>query len=186
MRAAVKDQAELIAVSYAEPHDLTYGSDQEMEKAYRAICLRLDVRCLRAAARRGAAAHRKRRSASPGAHPLGRALLRLLDAPLRTRSESGRPHISHVIGEGHDLFEIVGVAAERFTGTEPGTVTDIFVPAMMHRVVNQTRAGPGFGSLRVLTPGAAAEPVRRNSCCDAGLRKALPERPQHVTGDHRS
>ncbi len=34
MRAAVKDQAELIAVSYAERMDLTYRSDQEMEKAY--------------------------------------------------------------------------------------------------------------------------------------------------------
>ena len=34
MRAAVKGQAELIAVSYAERVDLTYGSDQEMEKAY--------------------------------------------------------------------------------------------------------------------------------------------------------
>ena len=34
-RAAVKDQAELIAISYADRIDLTYGSDQEMEKAYR-------------------------------------------------------------------------------------------------------------------------------------------------------
>src|SRR5271166_5798112 len=34
MRAAVKDQAELIAISYAERMDLTYRSDQEMEKAY--------------------------------------------------------------------------------------------------------------------------------------------------------
>src|SRR5258708_4826927 len=34
MRAAVKDQAELIAVSYAERVDVTYKSDQEMEKAY--------------------------------------------------------------------------------------------------------------------------------------------------------
>src|SRR5580658_5365188 len=34
MRAAVKDQAELFAVSYAEPVDLTYKSDEEMEKAY--------------------------------------------------------------------------------------------------------------------------------------------------------
>src|SRR5271170_2681203 len=33
MRAAVKDQAELIAVSYAEPGDLTYKSDAEIEKA---------------------------------------------------------------------------------------------------------------------------------------------------------
>ena len=34
MRAAVKDQAELIAVSYTERMDVTYKSDQEMEKAY--------------------------------------------------------------------------------------------------------------------------------------------------------
>src|SRR5205807_723057 len=35
MRAAVKDQAELIAISYADRMDLTYGSDDEMEKVYR-------------------------------------------------------------------------------------------------------------------------------------------------------
>jgi len=35
MRAAVKDQAELIAISYADRTDLTYGSDDEMERAYR-------------------------------------------------------------------------------------------------------------------------------------------------------
>src|SRR5580704_17945612 len=34
MRAAAKDQAELIAVSYFERTDLTYSSDEEMEKAY--------------------------------------------------------------------------------------------------------------------------------------------------------
>src|SRR5882762_7298697 len=34
MRAAVKDQAELLAISYAARMDLTYKSDQEMEKAY--------------------------------------------------------------------------------------------------------------------------------------------------------
>jgi putative ABC transport system permease protein len=33
MRAAVKGQAELIAISYAERMDLTYKSDQEIEKA---------------------------------------------------------------------------------------------------------------------------------------------------------
>jgi len=35
MRAAVKEQAESVAVSYAESIDLTYGRDEEMEKAYR-------------------------------------------------------------------------------------------------------------------------------------------------------
>jgi hypothetical protein len=36
MRDAVKDQAELIAVSPASRKDLIYGSDQDMEKADRA------------------------------------------------------------------------------------------------------------------------------------------------------
>ena len=35
MRAATKDQAELMAVSYADRSDLTYRSDQETERAYR-------------------------------------------------------------------------------------------------------------------------------------------------------
>jgi predicted permease len=33
---------------------------------------------------------------------------------------------------GSRLYEIVGVAAKGFTGTEPGMVTDFFVPAMMN------------------------------------------------------
>jgi putative ABC transport system permease protein len=33
---------------------------------------------------------------------------------------------------GDDLYQIVGVGPEPFTGTETGTVTDIFVPTMMH------------------------------------------------------
>src|ERR1051325_9623577 len=35
LRDAAKDQAELIAVSYADRPDLTYGSDEEMEKPHR-------------------------------------------------------------------------------------------------------------------------------------------------------
>ena len=34
MRAAVQDQADLFAVSYPEPVELTYKSDEEIEKAY--------------------------------------------------------------------------------------------------------------------------------------------------------
>ena len=94
MRAAVKEEAELIAVSmYSGYVDLTYGSDEEMEKADCAVCLRVDVRHLRAAAGAGAAAHRRRRSQA-GRPSLCGALLRLLDAPLRARSEGHRAHVS--------------------------------------------------------------------------------------------
>ena len=58
-------------------------------------------------------------------------------------------------------IEIIGVAEERFTGTETGTVTDIFIPMMMKNP--RTLASSTNFWLRTLVelkPGAAAEPVR--------------------------
>ena len=92
MRAAVKNQAEMIAVSYPDRMDLTYGSDQDMERGVRAIRFRMDVRFIRAAARARPAVHGKRRSETRRASLRG-AFLRLLVAPLRQRSESDRPHL---------------------------------------------------------------------------------------------
>ncbi len=70
----------------------------------------------------------------PGAHPYA-----VLSYDYWT-SRFGRD--PKVIGRtfriGNDLYEIVGVGPERFTGTEPGTVTDIFIPTMMHP------GGPAF------------------------------------------
>ena len=59
MRAAAKDQAELIAVSYADRTDLTYGSDAEMEKAYRQYVSGWMFSDFRPSARGGAAASPK-------------------------------------------------------------------------------------------------------------------------------
>ena len=52
MRAAVKEQAELIAVSYTSRGDLTFGSDQETEQRLYTKCIGFHVRLLRAPARR--------------------------------------------------------------------------------------------------------------------------------------
>ena len=105
MRAAVKDQAELIAVSYAERTDLTYASDQEMEKAdvqyvsgwmFGAFGLQPALGRL----------FTENDDLKPRRASLRGALLRLLDAPLR-------PAIPSVVGRtfrmGDDLYEIVGV-----------------------------------------------------------------------------
>src|SRR5208337_5055369 len=56
------------------------------------------------------------------------------------------------------LYEIVGVADKRFTGTEPGTETDIFIPTMMH----PGAVRPDWSWLRTLArvkPGVALGPV---------------------------
>jgi hypothetical protein len=62
MRAAVKDQAELVAISYAQRMDLTYRGGPGDGESARAIRLRVDVQLVRAPARLGPAVYRKRRS----------------------------------------------------------------------------------------------------------------------------
>jgi putative ABC transport system permease protein len=68
--------------------------------------------------------------------------------------------------KGGDQFEIVGVAPKGFTGTEPGVVTDVFIPAMMNaRVIDNdawgwfriwVRPKPGFSIEQVRQPLQAA------------------------------
>lgn len=155
MRAAVKDQANLIGVSYAARTDLTYTSDQSTEKAY--------VQYVS--------------GGMFGFFGLRPTLGRLL-----TESDDSTPHAQpyavlsydywkrrfgkdpKVVGRtfrmGNDLYQIVGVGPRRFTGTEPGTMTDIFIPNMMNPGVLH----PGWSWLQIfvqLKPGVAHEPVRQ-------------------------
>ena len=63
---------------------------------------------------------------------------------------------------GNNLFEIIGVSGEGFTGTETGTVTDIFMPMAMKNP--DTLASPNNFWLRTLVqlkPGVAAEPLHQ-------------------------
>jgi len=57
------------------------------------------------------------------------------------------------------VYEIVGVSEKSFTGTEPGTVIDIFLPAMMHRSVTRSDS-TWHRVLAVIKPGAQIEPLR--------------------------
>jgi predicted permease len=60
---------------------------------------------------------------------------------------------------GNGAYRIVGVVDRGFTGTEPGTVTDVFIPVMM----NELAINPMASFLRIfvrLEPGVAPEPVR--------------------------
>ena len=155
MRAAVRDQAELIAVSYAERIDLTYSSDQEMEKAYQQYVSGWMFRSL---GLRPASGRLLTESddLEPGGHPVA-----VLSYDYWTRRfGQDRRAIGRTFRMGDGLYEIVGVAGERFTGTETGTVTDIFLPMMMKNA--RTLASSNNFWLRTLVqlkPGVAAEPV---------------------------
>ena len=154
MREATKDQAELIAVSYAEWADLTYGSNDEMEKAFRqyvsgwmfgAFGLRPVLGRLLA----------ENDDLTPGARP--NAVL----SYYYWSNRFGRDPkiIGRTFRMGNDLYEIVGVAPEGFTGTEPGTITDIFIPTMMYSGVTHSDWS-WFRAFAMLKEGVAVEPVR--------------------------
>jgi predicted permease len=154
MRAAVKDQAELMAISYSDRTDVTFGSDAEIEKAYRQYVSgwMFNSLGLRPAAGR---LFTESDDSKPGAHPYA-----VLSYDYWT-SRFGRD--PKVIGRtfriGNDLYEIIGVGPERFTGTEPGTVIDIFIPTMMHPGAQR----PDWTWMRTLArvkPGVAMEPLR--------------------------
>jgi predicted permease len=69
--------------------------------------------------------------------------------------------IGRIFRQGNDLYEIVGVGPAGFTGTQPGTMTDIFVPTMMNA---SAIANSNWGWIRVwvqLRPEASAETVRQ-------------------------
>jgi len=156
MRAAVKGQAELLAISYTDRVELTYGPDQEREQAsqqyvsgwmFGAFGLRPVLGRLLT----------ENDDLQPGAHPYA-----VLSYDYWKRRFGQDPKvIGRTFRSGADLYTVVGVSEERFTGTEPGSVTDIFVPTMMKGSAVGRADYFWFRTLARLQPGIAAEPVRQ-------------------------
>jgi predicted permease len=132
MRAAVRGQAELLAISWAGRNDLTYSTDDEMEKAHVQYVSgwMFDSFGIRPA--------------------LGRLFTEnddLIPSAIAVAVLS-YDYWSHRFGKdpkvigrsfrfGKDLYAIVGVAAPGFTGTEPGTMVDVWIPTMMNSMVEE-------------------------------------------------
>jgi len=154
MRAAAKDQAELIAVSDAEPMDLTYRSDQEMERAQiQYVCgWMFPTFGLRPKLGRLFSAND---NVQPGAHPYAA----LSQGYWEHRFGEDPAIVGRTFRMGNRVYEIVGVVDGKFTGTEPGKMVDIFVPVMMHPGVT-ANDWSWHRTLVILKPGAAVEPLR--------------------------
>ncbi|WP_446743855.1 ADOP family duplicated permease [Silvibacterium acidisoli] len=154
MRAAAKDNAELIAVSYADHMDLTYASDDEMEKGlvqyvsggmWESFGLRPALGRL----------FTEQEDRVPGADPVA-----VLSYDYWSRRFGRDPKvIGRTIRLGDQLLEIVGVGPKSFTGTEPGTMTEIFLPIMLNRWVKRDDA-TWHRTFAVVRPGAELEPLR--------------------------
>jgi predicted permease len=155
MRDAAKRQADLIAISYADRTDLTYKTDQEMEKAtlqYVSGSI-FDVFGLQPALGRLLKAND---DLTAGAEPYA-----VISYDYWTRRFHRDPHvIGRTLHIGDKVYEIVGVSEKKFTGTEPGTFVDIFVPTVMYRCAIRSDC-TWIRALVVLDAGVAAEPLRQ-------------------------
>jgi predicted permease len=155
MRDAVKDQADLIAVSYVERADLTYKSDQEMEKAhlqYVSASMFQSFGLSPALGRLFSAKY----DLEPGAAPYA-----VISYEYWTRRFRQDPRVTgRTFRIGSQLIEIIGVVQQNFTGTEPGTLVDIFLPAMMNDYVLRSDS-TWHRTFALLKPGAAVEPLRQ-------------------------
>jgi predicted permease len=157
MRDAVQDQADLVAISDADRTDITWATDDDMEKAHVAYV-------------------------SGNMFPvfgLEPTLGRLL-APADDRGGQGAAPYAvlswdywnhrfgrdpHVLGRsvhiGDQTFQIIGVGPRDFTGTEKGTVSDIFLPIAMNSLATSDSVTwhhiflmlkPGFDQATALEP----------------------------------
>ncbi len=176
MRDVAKSQAELFAVSYADRTDLTYASDQEMEKAYRQFVsgAMFPIFELRPALGRLLS---NDDDLTPGAHPVA-----VLSYDYWTRRFGADPKVlGRTFRMGNTLYEIVGVASPGFTGTETGTMTDVFIPMMMAPAGNLK--SPDNFWLRTLVeihPGVDVDPLRQK--LTATFRAIQVERAKGFTG----
>jgi putative ABC transport system permease protein len=154
LRDAAKGQAQLFAVSYEERTDLTYKSDQEMEKAhinyvsggmFSAFGLKPALGRLLT----------PDDDATPGKQPVA-----VISYDYWTRRFQNDPNVlGKTFRFGNNFFQIVGVCDPPFTGVEPGTMTEIFIPTMMHRSV--TRGDSTWHRIfAIMQPGTAIEPLR--------------------------
>lgn len=154
MRDAAKGQADLLAISYADRVDLTYKSDLEMEKAnlqyvsgnlFAAFGLQPVLGRLLT----------PDDDTTPGAHPVA-----VLSHDYWTRRFAQDPQVlGKTFRIGNNLFQIVGVSQSPFTGTEPGTMIDIFLPTMM-RPDAIRKDSTWHRTFAIVQPGVAIEPLR--------------------------
>ncbi len=181
MRDDVKDQADLIAISEADRTDITWSTDDDMEKTH-VVSVSGNMFPLfglePALGRLLAPA-----DDSPGASPYA-----VLSWDYWNHRFGRDPHVlGRSLHIGDQTFEIIGVGPRDFTGTEKGIVTDIFLPVSMNRIATQEGASWHRTFLMLkpgINPATALEPLRQHlsavshafqtrcSTCFRGARKA--------------
>ncbi len=156
LRDSVKDKADLLAISYNNKLDITYGSDDEIEKAYRQYVSGTTFGAfgLKPAVGRLLTPDDDRNA---GSHPYV-----LLSHDYWRRRFGGDPQaVGRKLKMGDLSLEIVGVLGEGFTGTDTGSMTDFYVPTMMNAQAIEKQNWSWFRTWVQLREGANPEAVRQ-------------------------
>jgi predicted permease len=135
MRALVKDQAELIAISHVSRIDLTYSSGDQMEKANQQYVSGWMFSSLGLNPALGRV-FTESDDTTPGKHPYA-----VISYDYWQTRFGGDEHvIGRTFRTGNDVYQIIGVVQKPFTGTDTGSMTDIFIPTMMVKNNGITRS----------------------------------------------
>jgi predicted permease len=168
MGDAVKDQADLIAISDADRTDITYTTDDDMEKAH-VVYVSGNMFPLffpNFSPNFGPEPGLGRLLASGDDRSFGASPYAVLSWDYWNHRFGGDPTVlGRPLHIADQTFEIIGVGPRDFTGTEKGTVTDIFLPLSMNRLATQDR----FDWHRIflmlkpgINPSTAIEPLRQH------------------------
>src|SRR2546422_2170918 len=155
-RKTVADRADLMVVGMSAPQDVAFGSGDETERLHRQYVSGnlFGVFGLQPALGRLLTPND---DLTPGAHPVA-----VLSYDYWTRRFAREPNvIGKTFRMGNDGFEIIGIAPKGFVGTEPGAVTDVFIPAMMR---TEAINSPGWSWFRIWVhpkTGVSAEQIRQ-------------------------
>jgi predicted permease len=179
-RETVADRADVMVVGMTARQDAAFGSlggsPDETEKFYRQYISgnMFGVFGLQPAIGRLLTPND---DLTPGAHPVA-----VLSYDYWTRRFGGDPKI---IGKAFRYasvrYEIVGVAPEGFIGTEPGVVTDVFIPAMMNA---QAINSPGWSWFRIwVRPKTGIAPEQIRQLLQAALVNEHRERAKNFHSD---
>src|SRR5882724_270748 len=154
-RNTVADRADLMVVGMSAPQDVVFRSGGETERLYRQYVSGnlFGVFGLQPALGRLLTPN----DDLPGVPPVA-----VLSYDYWTRRFAREPNvIGKTFRMGNDRFETIGIAPKGFIGTEPGAVTDVFIPAMARTdAINS----PGWSWLRIWVhpkTGVSPEQVRQ-------------------------
>ena len=155
-RAALRGEAELVAVTYSEYDraELTFKTDDEIEKVNRQY---VSGWMFSAFELRPAAG---RLFTEDDDRVPGELAYAVLSYEYWTRRFGRDPSaVGRTFQMDNRIFTVIGVSPKGFTGTAPGTMVDVFVPTMMYEGVTHSDWS-WFRTLAILQPGVSVDTVR--------------------------